>query len=161
MKEKILKLRKEGKSYREINKILGCSKGTIAYHCGKGQKEKTKIRRKTNSTSIKHKLNGKIDCFLSRGLGPKGVFTYIKRTEDNKKYYDKIINNPICYLTGRKINLSESKSYQLDHIIPTCKGGDNSLENMGLTCKEANEAKSGLLKDDFIKLCKEIIKNNK
>ena len=46
MKEKILKLRKEGKSYNEIQKLLGCSKGTISYHCGKGQKEKAKTRQR-------------------------------------------------------------------------------------------------------------------
>jgi len=40
MKEKILELRAEGKTYNEIASILGCSKGSIAYHCGTGQKEK-------------------------------------------------------------------------------------------------------------------------
>ena len=40
-KEQILKLRDEGYSYREIQKIVGCSKGTISYHCGPGQKIKT------------------------------------------------------------------------------------------------------------------------
>lgn len=43
-KENILKLRSEGKSYRQIQQILGCSKGTIAYHLGNGQKDKTKER---------------------------------------------------------------------------------------------------------------------
>ena len=46
MKEKILQLRDEGKTYNEIKNILGCSKSTISYHCGKGQKEKTKERTK-------------------------------------------------------------------------------------------------------------------
>ena len=46
MKEQILKLKSEGKSYREIQKILGCSKGTISYHCGNGQKEKTTNRQR-------------------------------------------------------------------------------------------------------------------
>jgi len=44
MREQILKLRLEGKTYKEISAILGCSKGTIAYYCGKGQKEKTRKR---------------------------------------------------------------------------------------------------------------------
>ena len=35
MKEEILKLRKEGKSYRQIEKLLKCSKSTISYHCQK------------------------------------------------------------------------------------------------------------------------------
>ena len=33
MKEKIINLRKNGKSYNEISKELNCSKATISYHC--------------------------------------------------------------------------------------------------------------------------------
>ena len=33
MKEKIIRLRKEGKSYRDIENELGCSRATISYHC--------------------------------------------------------------------------------------------------------------------------------
>jgi transposase len=33
IKEKIINLRKEGKSYNEISKELNCSKATISYHC--------------------------------------------------------------------------------------------------------------------------------
>ena len=57
MREKILKLREEGKSYNQIKEILGCSKGTIAYHCGDGQKEKSKNRsqgwKKKNTLKVK------------------------------------------------------------------------------------------------------------
>ena len=52
-KEQILKLRDEGKSYREIQKIVGCSRGTIAYHCGAEQKIKTLKR--TNESRSKTK----------------------------------------------------------------------------------------------------------
>lgn len=31
--EKILSLRKEGKTYKEITKILGCAMSTVSYHC--------------------------------------------------------------------------------------------------------------------------------
>jgi hypothetical protein len=40
MKEQILELHAQGKSYNEIVRILGCSKGSVSYHCGNGQKEK-------------------------------------------------------------------------------------------------------------------------
>lgn len=33
LKTDIIQLRSEGKSYREIEKILNCSRGTINYHC--------------------------------------------------------------------------------------------------------------------------------
>ena len=31
--EKIISLRKEGKTYKEITKILGCAQSTVSYHC--------------------------------------------------------------------------------------------------------------------------------
>lgn len=40
LKEKILKLRSEGKTYREIQKSLSCSKGTISYHLNAETKQK-------------------------------------------------------------------------------------------------------------------------
>lgn len=53
MKEKILTLRASGKSYNEIQSILNCSKGLIAYYCGDKQREKTVHR--TNLLRKKHK----------------------------------------------------------------------------------------------------------
>jgi biotin operon repressor len=41
LKENIMRLRQEGKTYNQIRDELGCSKGTIAYHVGEGQKEKS------------------------------------------------------------------------------------------------------------------------
>ena len=35
LKNKIIKLRKEKRTYNEIQKILNCSKSTISYHCSK------------------------------------------------------------------------------------------------------------------------------
>ena len=52
MKDKILALHTEGKSYRQIQALLGCSKGTIAYHLGTGQKEKTRQRAKDKRGKI-------------------------------------------------------------------------------------------------------------
>lgn len=62
MKEEIIRLKEEGKSYREIKKELGCSLGTIAYHLGKGQKEKALLRqsnRRASDASIKKADNFK------------------------------------------------------------------------------------------------------
>lgn len=44
MKEQILELRAQGKTYNEIVELLGCSKSTVSYHCGEGQKEKSLSR---------------------------------------------------------------------------------------------------------------------
>jgi transposase len=67
-KENILILHAEGKSYRQIQEILGCSKGTIAYHLGKGQIEKTRTRTTRSRTLAKRKIwdikeeSGCVDC---------------------------------------------------------------------------------------------------
>ena len=48
MKQQILELRSQGKTYKFISEKLGCSQGTISYHCGEGQKEKSKNRLSKN-----------------------------------------------------------------------------------------------------------------
>jgi transposase len=66
--EQILELYEEGKSYSQIVDELGCSKSTVSYHCGKGQKEKTKNRQKQsrhrNIAFIREHKQGKrcADC---------------------------------------------------------------------------------------------------
>ncbi|QQV91433.1 HNH endonuclease [Tenacibaculum phage Gundel_1] len=158
MKQDILRLRKEGKTYTEIQNSLGCSRGTISYHCGKGQKEKTKARTIKNRRNTKSKILRKIDLFINRNSDNK--LSYRKRSEIHVKMLNKVLDNPICYLTGKEINLHESESYNLDHIIPFSKGGENTLSNMGLTSKDANHSKSYLTFNEYINLCKDVLNNN-
>lgn len=77
-----------------------------------------------------------------------------------KDLRSKIGDNPICYLTGRPIDLLDGKSYHLDHIIPKNKGGLNTLDNCNIACKDANQAKGNLLYDEFLSLCKEVLEFN-
>lgn len=53
LKDQILQLKAEGYSYRQIQDKLGCSKGTIAYHVGIGQKDKTQNRTKEYRTKVR------------------------------------------------------------------------------------------------------------
>lgn len=68
MKDEIFRLHRIGYSYGEIQKELGCSKGTISYHLGLGQKEKTLTRNKDKRNKIRKYIQecktGKacIDC---------------------------------------------------------------------------------------------------
>ena len=87
----------------------------------------------------------------------------INNTQMNDKYsIDELLEhmgdleNQTCYLTGRKINIKIDE-YQLDHKVPLSRGGKSSLENMGLTCKEANYAKHNLTEEEFVELCKEVV----
>jgi len=171
MKEQILKLRKEGKTYKEIVEKVGCSKGTVAYHCGKGVKEKSKKRliklRKGNSLisktdSFKNKCKSTLieknrDYQNNRSLRKRGKVKFIFGVKD---VIEKVGNNPICYLTGRKIDLTKPRSFHFDHIIPVGKGGISTLDNLGIACRDVNVSKSDLMVEDYLKLCKEVLEYN-
>lgn len=53
IKEQILFLRSQGKTYLQIKEELNCSPGTISYHCSKDGKEKAKNRSKLRSLKRK------------------------------------------------------------------------------------------------------------
>lgn len=180
VKEQILELRKLGYSYPEIQNKLKCSKGTISYHCGEGQKNKTANRRILNRNK-QHPLSRKVENFtkniqqinsnlkatnrtINKILYQKiAVFSRLNSKDYNNMSFtveellQKIGDNPTCGLTGRSINLLDSRSYQLDHIIPRAKGGTNSLDNCQLACREANQAKHELTMTEFIQLCREVV----
>lgn len=181
-KEKILKLRSEGLSYDQIKERLGCSKGTISFHCAEGQKEKAKQRKLKSRTKDEFKflLCRKISAF---NLTCKKISIIkdikIKNSHDKNlynKYYkfvnrhrninmavsveeilSKIKETTKCALTGRELNIKDTSSWHLDHIIPSARGGDNSLENCQIVCKEVNLAKRDLMDEEFIQLCKDVL----
>lgn len=179
-KKDILRLRKKGLSYRTIAKKLGCSKGTISYHCGKNQTEKKRVKKANKSRG--YNLSKKITAFKSkctkaqyRAFRTKIKGFKRKRNAKNRNatsswrvhnvstpytsedVINKISSKPRCYLTGRKINLGNTTSFTFDHRVPTVKGGTNDLHNLEVCCTEANHAKAGLLLEDFYSLCEEIL----
>jgi 5-methylcytosine-specific restriction endonuclease McrA len=168
MKEQILKLRSEGKTYNEIKTILGCSKSTISYHCGSGQKEKNKERRikLRKENPLLNKISHFKDIILLRGRADK---FHRKGTRKNTFYETRNFNytdvikkygiETNCYLTGTPVNLLDGNSYELDHVFPRSKGGPNTLENCGIACPKANRAKRDLPLDEFLNLCQDVLKN--
>lgn len=179
-RDKILELRKQGKSYNQIANELGCAKSTVCFHCGNGQKIKTYINRKrfklnqhpyldklyrfysskynihdTNSikSNLQKQFNNKLRDFWKRG-----------NKMDNKITLEQVINkfgeNPKCYLTGDIIDINKPRTYQFDHIIPTSRGGNNTIDNLGICTKQANMAKTNMTPDELINFCKKVLEHN-
>jgi len=176
-KEQILELRAQGKTYREIEQLLGCSRSNISYHCGKGQKEKylkrQQILRRENTLLQKvdtftrpscdkrkrRKLDEEITSSFNqqvrdkvRDFGKKkpAFFTY-------KDVVEKFGEKPNCYLSGRTLDLSSPRTYNFDHIIPASKGGTSLIGNLGLTTREANMAKGDMSVQELLELCVDIL----
>jgi len=98
--EKIIELRNKGYSYGKIKNETGYGKGSISYHCGEGQKEKSRIRLQRQNEGFKRKVFG----FIYPSRKPKKPFIY-KTTEirkkgrtffhtDNRRKYKVIIKQP-------------------------------------------------------------------
>jgi len=175
---KIIELHAQGTTRPEICRILNCTKSTVSYHLSDGQKAKTRLR--TIKRRKSHPYIKKLENFKEVYAKPhdKNFFhkwralmaLKIQKFHTNKKTHimedktftvqeviDKFGENPICYLTGDKINIYEPRTYSFDHIVPSSRGGTNTLENLGICTKVANQAKSNLMLDEFYELCKRII----
>jgi 5-methylcytosine-specific restriction endonuclease McrA len=182
----IHQLRSEGKSYREIEKQLGCSKGTICYHLGSDQKAKYTIRRhksrskehpfvkktqwfkyekpskhinKKQTYTTRPLISSKINLFCSTRKGAK-TMNYNKQNFTVDDVINKFEHSQQCYLTGDKIDINQPRSYHFDHVIPVSRGGDNSIDNLQLATKQANQAKGNMTPDEFLFFCKKVLEHH-
>ncbi len=172
-REDILNLRKQGLSYTEISQELGCARSTVSYHCGVGQKEKSRIRAKNKNPlcqkvgrfkarctrSAWKNFSGKVKCFKRRSQGKRrsGWRVKVKFQYTCADVIEKIGDKPVCYLTGAKIDVTDPTLYSLDHRVPVAKGGTNDLENLEICLTKANKAKADLTLDEFYKLCEDVL----
>jgi NAD-dependent dihydropyrimidine dehydrogenase PreA subunit len=116
-KDKILKLRADGKSYRQIQDIVGCSKGTIAYHLGDGQKQKTlersnimKAKRRRETWVIKENSG----CFDCKEMYPHYVLEF-----DHLPEFEKMGSvSEIYSRDGRQAGLREAE--KCDVVCANC-----------------------------------------
>lgn len=64
-----------------------------------------------------------------------------------------------CYLTGEVIDIRKD-DFHLDHIYPVSRGGDNSLENLGITVPYANRIKYDMTVEEMLEVCTKILTHN-
>lgn len=159
LKEKILALRAEGKTYDQIKSILNCSKSTISYHCVAEQRIKNALRR---AGRREDKILTKFEGFKYHTKGVNNKFTHYKERgsgEHNLTYAQVralIAETPNCYLCGSKIDYTDPATFNFDHKLPVSRGGLNTLENLGIACKSCNYGKGDLTPEEFIVMCKRV-----
>lgn len=179
-KENILRLRAEGKSYNEIQKITGASKGTISYHCGEGQKHKAKRRhdeyRAVNKVRVA--LQKKVDHFKRKprissyeivndesfeGRVARKIRGFQRRADETaqawgiEEFYEMFGGVNTCYLTGCKVDIYDPDTFSLDHIVPRAAGGSGDITNVGIVSPHANRAKYDMELEEFILMCFDVV----
>lgn len=133
--KQILELYGAGKSYRQIAAELGCSKGTISYHVGNNQKEKTRQRTRDKRDKIKKYLQeykqGKscVDCREEypyyvlefdhcRGVKEFTIADYRNHTESLQKIVEEISKcDVVC------ANCHKTRTYMRSMVSP-----DNGID---------------------------------
>ena len=143
---KIKELYSKGMIFKDIAKTIGCSIETVKYHLIPNRK--INLNKYTIKISKNNPLHLKRKRFITSG-------EYIPFTLN--ELILKIGNNPKCYITDEPIDLLNSKTYSLDHIIPISRGGKSSLDNLGLVKADINQAKYNMTPFEFLNLCKRTI----
>lgn len=172
LKEKIKELRIQNKTYKEIMFELGICKSTVNYHCSDSAKEQNKKRKmkfkRLNPLAIKvdafkRRLRNQVGRFQHRienvGEGKLKEYSASNLTFHWKDVFELVKTNPKCYLTGDSLDIEEINGIALDHKIPVSKGGNNSLENLGICSSQANRCKTDQTVDEHIEYCKKVLTN--
>lgn len=169
-------LRSQGKTYTEIAKILGISRNKLYYHINPKFRQQCKDYQKFRTSNL-HPYETKLFSFVHRKYSSSTrkspttksyrlLYLKVKRFnmgENNftlKDVLDKFGETPQCYLTGEPINIYDTSSYHFDHIIPTSKGGENTLENLGICTSAANKMKGDLTPNQLLNLCRQMLEHH-
>lgn len=176
--DQIIELRNKGYSYRDIMLELRCSSGLVSYYCDDDGKSKAiqrsknynknnPIIKKVKTFNVEYKVKpqqilkgrsiyrmiiGKINKF-NQGDKMKGKITL-------KEAMLKLGDNPTCYITGEKIDINQTSTYNFDHIIPRSKGGTNTIDNLGICTTQANQCKNTLTYEELIDFCNKVINHH-
>lgn len=73
--------------------------------------------------------------------------SYLKRERIHKN------SNYKCFYCGKSLeDMTNDKSYTIDHKIPITKGGSNDEENLVISCRSCNSRKGTKTHNQYIKL---------
>lgn len=62
-----------------------------------------------------------------------------------------------CALTGRSLT---PQTAAMDHIVPVRFGGEHAIDNAQVLHKEVNRAKGSLTNEEFIGMCREVVRRS-
>lgn len=145
---------------KRISRETKLPPSTVRYHLSNQVKSQTIIRvkkfRKLKRFSVKLSRFRERKKNFDRAV--KGRRSKLSSRFTAKMLWNKLKSDPVCYLTGTPIDLL-SDDYAFDHTIPVSKGGDNSLLNLGLTCKPVNKAKADFSYNEFVAMCLKVVKH--
>ena len=179
-REKMIKLREQGYTYEQLRKYFGCSMHTVLYNLRadfrekESKRSKKKYAKEVNTHPYIRKIKGfKRSIVYNKRIkvttaAQKRLYNKVSAFQlgDNMKHFtfqdvlDKFGENPKCYLTGKPIDIWKPSTYHFDHIVSRAKGGDSTIDNLGICTKEANVAKNNMTKEEFIQLCKDVVEYN-
>ena len=185
LKEQILELRKQGKSYREISEELDCHISSVSYWLTPGAKERNKIKArkirhnehpltqkirnftinkvfnedKPYTTKANRRISNKVSKFFQYQSYGVPYMTH-KQSFTTADLMEKIGDNPTCYITGKPIDLTDTRSYHLDHIVPRSKGGKNTLDNANICTRIANLSKNEMTYEEYVEHCRLVVEHH-
>ena len=132
-KNRIKLLNELGLPYNYIIKFMKwyyprIGKSTLAYHLNEKTRKKqlkaTRKRQQTPMYKFKKKIQRKFDIV---GMSDDNLFKHLGKE---------------CYLCSKKINPLKTGTWEIEHIIPIISGGSGHVNNLGMSCKPCNRAKS-------------------
>lgn len=116
-KDDIIRLRKQGKSYREIENKLDCSKGTISYHCKQAGLEDVGLGHDELSDEKKKKIIEYRKSHTSTKTAEKfGVSRASVEKHAEEKYEEETLERTEreCKFCGRKYTYERRKGHRKD-----------------------------------------------
>lgn len=152
MKEKILELRRENKTYREIADTLGIPFQRVEYYCSPDRKES--LAKSYRKYAARNRLQKKVASFHGiTKVREKTSFTY-------REFLGKVGERPSCYITKQPIDLNDKESYSIDHKIPKSRGGTNSIDNAEIILSKINRMKQDMTPQELFDMCQFILEKN-